>query len=429
MSNELAKFHSAAKELDVIRQSVGKLSMDIEQQIMYQISIAELALRVSSLVTPEYIAKAVLPLKNKGGVGFKTDGEYSVEVISNIVTEAYLSNVRLTGNELNVIKGNLFRTKFHYRRVLREHPNLSDLRIMMGDLRMQTGGARVDASASWKLNGKPMSLELVGQHAVFVKGTTADEIIGKAERKIMARVYADLTGSEHDDGEIDDPAEKIDSLKVVSGADTETQPKPVSQNDVAKQALKDKAAAQKTADEESAKAKAQADVAAKQAAAKTKAETDAKAKADAVKTKADAKAKADAEAATAKAPEESTESLDDPPEEESTAPADPGAAGPAGEEGKPKDYETIETTIVNARGAKDTATGKISHFVITDASNTRYTTENRPLAEMGKKAKEKGNRVTLSYRSKGDQATEHDLLAIHEDPASPAADTATESNL
>lgn len=148
------------------------------------------------------IMQDVMRLQNSP-LGFKTDkqgGGYPVETVRDCVTQALIRGLRITGNEFNIIAGNLYVTKEGCKRAVREFPGLTDLKYQPGVPKTQGDvGALVDCKASWKLDGVPDEMRCEGPYAIPVrinKGMGADAILGKAESKMFRRIYDRLTSSE-----------------------------------------------------------------------------------------------------------------------------------------------------------------------------------------------------------------------------------------
>ena len=111
----------------------------------------------------------------------------------------------MTGNEINIIAYNLYVTKEGFGRLLRELPGFTNLQIQIGVYAMNaTGdGAMVPCSAAWRYNGTPQVMHCEKDASTdwrivvrVNKGMGPDAIIGKAESKLLRRIYARITGSE-----------------------------------------------------------------------------------------------------------------------------------------------------------------------------------------------------------------------------------------
>lgn len=145
-------------------------------------------------------------------LGFRTDKDagpgggstYSDEVIQVACTEAVLRGLNWTGNEFNIISGRLYVTREGYTRLVSELEGLTDLALRPGVPKMMQTGAEVPYSATWKINGKQYSMETVIPVRLNT-GMGADGALGKAQRKMLARIHAQVTGSTQslDDGSYD----------------------------------------------------------------------------------------------------------------------------------------------------------------------------------------------------------------------------------
>lgn len=137
-------------------------------------------------------------------LGFLTDEKnYSKEQIRDCVIEAWIRGVNPTGNEFNIIAGRCYITKQFYRRVIGDFAGLTDLRDTYGTPREQGASALVPCKARWKLNGKEDVIDCSTEGTLIVvrnnKGMTSDALLGKAESKLLKRVWMRLTGSKQSD--------------------------------------------------------------------------------------------------------------------------------------------------------------------------------------------------------------------------------------
>jgi hypothetical protein len=152
-------------------------------------------------------------------LGFKTDrdndGGYPLEKVREAIIAALLKGLRVTGNEINIIAGNLYETVHGIGRLVKEFPGVTDLNIQMG-VPVLNGPETllVSARAEWRYNGRAMEVvcskgdEMDTRIAVRItnKGTV-DNYIGKAKSKLYRRIYERLTGSELSNLDDDIPAE------------------------------------------------------------------------------------------------------------------------------------------------------------------------------------------------------------------------------
>lgn len=130
---------------------------------------------------------------------------YQEAVIRDCVIEAMIRGASPIGNEFNVISGGCYLTKEYYERGLGQFDGLTDLKLTEGVPVMNTrdDGALVPYIASWKLHGKPDEIRCVlenGQDTRIPirvnKSMGIDAVLGKAKRKMLAKIYVRLTGSQ-----------------------------------------------------------------------------------------------------------------------------------------------------------------------------------------------------------------------------------------
>jgi hypothetical protein len=159
----------------------------------------------------------IMELQNSP-LGFKTDkpkdGCYSMHVVRDCVIQAFMRGLRVTGNEINIIAGNLYVTKEGFDRLISEMPKLTNLKIQIGVPQTSEGGALVPARAEWLFDGMYDSItwekEETADYRLPVRVNSSmgiDAIKGKAKSKVLREVYARITGSrllvEDDEEEIE----------------------------------------------------------------------------------------------------------------------------------------------------------------------------------------------------------------------------------
>lgn len=194
------------------------------------------AIRALHNAITEEMMKEIMHLQGTS-LGFLTDkdkdGGYDVKVVKLVAVEAALMGAYWVGNEFNIISERPYLTKNFFTRKLREFPGLTDLKLSPGvPVLMGDKGALVPYVSTWRVNGQEMRIERLLtklddkrdlDERICVKvnsGMGADAILGKAERKIKAAIYARLTGSDLTDGEVDDVPGKS---KPVRGLEDLTQ--------------------------------------------------------------------------------------------------------------------------------------------------------------------------------------------------------------
>lgn len=225
LSEELAEIQAIINETRIDKALIScrlETVQDAREQLIaaHQLAKAIDALR-KALEKPVF--KNTIMALQGNGLGFRTDrdeaGGYLWPVVKEAVIEGLLRGVRYVGNEMNIIAKRCYITKDGFRRLVREFPGLTDLRQSFQVPQISQGQAVVQAAATWRLNGVPQSLQ--ADIAIRVNtGMGPDAIIGKANRKLLARVYAQLTGSSTDaipEGEVDDTPARTNIIVPVQG--------------------------------------------------------------------------------------------------------------------------------------------------------------------------------------------------------------------
>jgi hypothetical protein len=153
--------------------------------------------------------------------GTKKDGKdvppYNEAQVRDVMIQALIKGLRPTGNEVNIIAGQLYVTKEGYDRLVNELPGVTDLRIEVGIPKTSNGGAVVSARASWKLNARPSQLVCEGEYAIPIRvneAMGADAIQGKATSKVLRRIHKIITNMDIGG---DDDETPIDQTKIVDG--------------------------------------------------------------------------------------------------------------------------------------------------------------------------------------------------------------------
>lgn len=196
LADEVAKIDQIAAGYRSELASLGE-----NNRFQLALLTAQAMSEISNALTPE-LMQPMLSLQGSK-IGFRTDKQYNADTIRTALIEAIMIGVYPVNNEFNVIAGNCYVTKEGLTRLLRQYPGLTSLRINLGVPKMLSGGAIVECSAEWKIKGQPDSIEC--EIPIKVNNAMgADAILGKAERKLKARIYAQITGSEIGDGEVED---------------------------------------------------------------------------------------------------------------------------------------------------------------------------------------------------------------------------------
>ncbi len=190
---ELETIETKVKEMDISRINSG---------FKKAFAVADAAQNLRKALNEE----AMQPIMEMQGssLGFRTDfdsiGGYAEDVVKESLIEAVMIGVQPAGNQFNIISGRCHITKEGFSYLLKNLPGFSDYEPQYELMEMQAGRAIVKCSATWTFYGERDSIECEIQIRLGNK-RGIDVIIGKAARKLMARVYAQVSGTEITDGE------------------------------------------------------------------------------------------------------------------------------------------------------------------------------------------------------------------------------------
>jgi hypothetical protein len=170
------------------------------------LSVAEAIVRLKVMLTPAIMAP-IMELQGTA-LGFKTDKDkptngdkpgYSVEAVRDVFIEATLKGFKMVGNQTNIIAGRFYATKEGFEDFfLRQGKlkNFTDYREGYSVPKfVSESEAIVTASANWIWNKQADKMENVQISIRVNKGQGADATLGKAKRKLLARIYSRVTGT------------------------------------------------------------------------------------------------------------------------------------------------------------------------------------------------------------------------------------------
>jgi hypothetical protein len=151
------------------------------------------------------IVKGFKHLENSK-LGFKTDKKqgYPIDVVRSCLIEAHLNGVKITGNEFNIIAEQMYITKEGFTGKMQRDRRFSEVRLNIGVPRTDQANKRsiVACSATWKYNGTDDEIQCEIP-VIWNSYLSDDAVIGKAERKLRARIWNQATGDILSDGDAD----------------------------------------------------------------------------------------------------------------------------------------------------------------------------------------------------------------------------------
>lgn len=227
--NELAlSLDVAAEELKNAWLTEGNFA----RTIAYGMAVAKMRDALN-----DKVMTSLVKLKNSK-MGFRTDESngfvYPVQVVRDCIIEAATLGLQCTGNQFNIIGGNMYVTKEGFTYLLRglaRAGQLKDMKFIFHPAvisESSTQGTRKDGSLyqniereglakvdmSWVFDGVPGSETL--EFCIRVnKGMSQDAVIGKAERKAKAWLFNHLTDQAVSDGEAEQVALGDSGMKEV----------------------------------------------------------------------------------------------------------------------------------------------------------------------------------------------------------------------
>lgn len=204
---------AALVALDAFYETQGLALMNsAEGGFSRAINMAEAYEQLRGMLTPE-VLKPIMKLQGSP-LGFKTDKVYTEEVVKDALIEATIKGFYPVSNEINILAGRQYSTKegFHgwFRRAA-EKGRCSFPQWKLSAPKTTSEGALVVGTIACMWGEK--KIELAGEE-IPVKvnqGMGSDAVLGKAERKLFARLYARCTGQVANDGDLSDGAIDINA--------------------------------------------------------------------------------------------------------------------------------------------------------------------------------------------------------------------------
>ncbi len=215
-STDLARLN----EIEAVAGDCSQATLEAKGKFERAFALSRGLRQLRTMITDDMMNEHILPLMGTP-LGFKTDrdtdktrakagGPYPLSVVKECLIEAVIRGVYPTGNEFNIIASRAYITKEGLSRLVREYDGVTDLVLTLGVPKTYASGAVIQTRAKWNRHGVPF--EITADLPVKTDSyTSVDAILGKATRKLLKRVYDQLTGSELSipDGEVDDGNEDL----------------------------------------------------------------------------------------------------------------------------------------------------------------------------------------------------------------------------
>jgi len=141
-------------------------------------------------------------------LGFKTDkdksGGYTTEEVKSCLIDAVLLGLQPTGNEFNIISGNMYPTRQGFGSLLEKINGLAYGIVYSNPIfSTDKNSANVKCLIKWDLNNQKLEQEI----EFPIKSNSyasADAILGKAERKARRWLFNKVKGTDIPDGDVTD---------------------------------------------------------------------------------------------------------------------------------------------------------------------------------------------------------------------------------
>jgi len=164
-------------------------------------------------LTPEYMTPIMALQGSK--LGFRSDKDlnadktkgpgYPVAVVKDCLIDAVLLGLQATGNEFNIIGGNMYPTKEGFGSLLKTISGLKYNLTFKNPVTAADGkSANVEVIVDWELNGDKNS-QTIDFPMKSNAYATSDALIGKATRKARGWLYNYISGTDIADGDVQEP--------------------------------------------------------------------------------------------------------------------------------------------------------------------------------------------------------------------------------
>ncbi len=204
----LTKFNEIQRKVNELQ----KLETNEMSQMAIAAAKANVIAELRKALSRELVENMKKNLENNR-LGFLTDkdGGYSIDVIRDCMIESAVAGFYWHGNEFNIIGGNSYFTKEGFTNKIKRTEDFTDMNIdfSIPKYEVENKRATVKIKANWKYRGKPLELKIEIPIKLTIdkygkNWSTDDAILGKAERKIKAKIWELSTGVYLPDADADD---------------------------------------------------------------------------------------------------------------------------------------------------------------------------------------------------------------------------------
>lgn len=187
-----------------IETAVSELNSGKYSGFALAIAKAKVVEMISNALTSEMM-KPVMAMQGKA-YGFKIDlkgkDTYKEEIVRDCMIEATLAGLEFTGNQFNIIGGNMYAAKNGCTHILLKNGVQNEVSFQLS--KEKDGVTVCPTTISWITRDGKTGKQTIEFPVKVYKGITTEEAIqGKCERKIKSWLIEKLTGIIIKDGDID----------------------------------------------------------------------------------------------------------------------------------------------------------------------------------------------------------------------------------
>ena len=187
-------------------------SLDIVNNVAGAFDAAIVITKLRAVMTDDIMKQVFMPLQGQK-IGFRTDKNYPVDVVRNCIIDGAANGLLPTGNQFNIIAGNMYPTKEGYTALLAKLKASPMKLVYSFEFDAEATAKSSDpnyVAIPCKISYKTASEEMKGafRYIAMVKSngatSTTDQLRGKAERKAKKAFYEFLTGIDLGDADVED---------------------------------------------------------------------------------------------------------------------------------------------------------------------------------------------------------------------------------
>lgn len=197
-------------------------SLDIVNNVAGAFDAAIVITKLRAVMTDDIMKQVFMPLQGQK-IGFRTDKTYPVDTVRNCIIDGAANGLLPTGNQFNIIAGNMYPTKEGYTALLAKLKASPMKLVYSFEFDAEATAKSSDpnyVAIPCKISYKTASDEMKGafRYIAMVKSngatSTTDQLRGKAERKAKKAFYEFLTGIDLGDADVEDAQATVISTTI-----------------------------------------------------------------------------------------------------------------------------------------------------------------------------------------------------------------------